>query len=503
MPTPLRLLAVLSLALPGLSCSLAAHTKADRPSGQSTAMADTFAGKNACNPENHLRPFIIEWDATDASSFQQHAANDIVFVRYEGCSLRVLDECRNESIRGEQGAYKPAEWTAGALEVIDINNEAELYAKLPLGEATLGGRVQGGEKFHMEYYVAGTSTATRDAVYRSDLEGKYGCEDATHFVYGYNLGAFALASSKNITATAGGSAFGFGAGGSESRTSGAEKRGGKLEVCDSESAKEVEGCKAPIRLTLREIRPGENPEKEAMAPPDTPESLTASAIVNAKIEISEEAKARMEAAQRKITAKDGPGCLEELDAYDKLSPKSKSTDPKVPYALFRSQCLMLAGKCDAGKSLIRKNFEQTNSTMTAEQIDRTVDSFAGLWCQGKMSDYDAMMSALMTLNKGAYQGDIGVKACNDAWGTVTKLRDKVEPKNDEDTMIINAKTHGHNVAATCLGRAGDCKTAFKVYSEGERKAEWTKNIKDPKQLDTALETNFQSVVQKCKDKKAG
>jgi hypothetical protein len=502
MRTSLLLLAVATLALPATSCSLAARAKPDRASGQSTAMDNTFAGKNACNPDDHLRPFIIEWDATDMSSFEQHAANDIVFVHYEGCSLRVLDECRNESIRGQQGAYKPPEWTSGSLEVIDINNEAELYAKLPLGEATLGGRVQGGEKFHMEYYVAGTRTATRDAVYTSDLEGKYGCENATHFVYGYNLGAFGLASAKSLTAAAGGSAFGFGAGGSETRSSSAEKKGGKLAVCDSDSAKEIEGCKAPIRLTLRNIRPGENPEKTAMAAPDTPDSLTAAAIVNTKIEMSEEASAHIEAAQRKIAAKDGPGCLKELDAYDKLNAKSKSTDPKVAYAMYRGQCLMLAGKCDAGKTLTRKYFEQTGQMM-AEQIDRTVDVYAGMWCQGKMNDYDTLMAALMTLQKGAYQGDIGAKACNDAWSTVLKLRDKVQPKNDEDTMIGTAKTHGHYTAATCLGRAGDCGAAFKLYSGEERKAEWTKNIKDPKQLDDALQNNFSSVVQKCKDKKAG
>lgn len=491
---PLALLAGASL-----SCSLAAHTKGSRESGQSNLMADSFAGKNACNPENHLRPFIIEWDATDMSSFEQHAANDIVFVQYEGCSLRVLDECRNESIRGEQGAYKPAEWTSGSLETLDVNNSAELYAKLPLGQATLGGRVEGGEKFHMEYYVAGTKTASRDAVYRSDLEGKYGCEKATHFVYGYNLGAFALGSSKNLTASAGGSAFGFGAGGSETRASSAEKKGGKLSVCDSESAKEVEGCKAPIRLTLRDIRPGENPEKTAMAAPDTPESLTAAAMVNSKIEMSEEAKSRVEAAQRKIAAKDGAGCLKELDAYDKLTPKSKSTDPKVPYAMYRAQCLMMSGKCDAGKTLTRKYFEQTGQ-MLGEQIDRSAEALGSMYCQGKMSDRDTLLKALMELQKGAYQGDIGTKACSDAYVTVTKLRDKVKPKDEEDTQITSAKTHGHHTAAACFGRAGDCKAALKVYTEGELQQTWAKDIKDVAMRDNLIKSNFESSVQKCKGK---
>ena len=40
-----------------------------RESGQSRLMDRTFAGQNACNPDDHERPFIIEWDATDRSSF--------------------------------------------------------------------------------------------------------------------------------------------------------------------------------------------------------------------------------------------------------------------------------------------------------------------------------------------------------------------------------------------------------------------------------------------------
>src|SRR5262249_17929838 len=146
--------------------------KPDRDSGQSTLMDDSFAGKNRCNPDDHLRPFIIEWDATDASSFEEYAKDNVVFVHYEGCSLRVLDECRREGSPDDLGAYKPPQWTSGALETLDVKNEAELYAKLPLGQATLGARVQGGEKFHMEYYVAATATATRDAIYRDDLTGR-------------------------------------------------------------------------------------------------------------------------------------------------------------------------------------------------------------------------------------------------------------------------------------------------------------------------------------------
>lgn len=131
--------------------------------------AKTFAGQNRCNPKNHERPFIIEWDATDQASFQSYAASDVVFVQYEGCELKPLDGCRDDSAKGQYGAYKPVEWTSGGLEVMDIHNEGELYARLPLGAADLSAKVQGGEKLHMEYYVSGTRTATRDKIFRDDL----------------------------------------------------------------------------------------------------------------------------------------------------------------------------------------------------------------------------------------------------------------------------------------------------------------------------------------------
>ncbi|MFO0634441.1 MAG: hypothetical protein U0168_16470 [Nannocystaceae bacterium] len=482
------------------ACSLAAHTKADRASGQSNLMAQSFAGKNACNPENHLRPFIIEWDATDMSSFEQHAANDIVFVHYEGCELRVLDECRNESIRGEAGAYKPAEWTSGSLETLDINNEAELYAKLPLGHATLGGRVNGGEKFHMEYYVAGTRTATRDAVYEKDLAGKYGCDKATHFVYGYNLGAFALASDKNIKAEVGGSAFGFGAGASETRSSSAEKKGGKLNVCDSESAKEVEGCKAPIRLTLRQIRPGENPEKTAMKSDDNDAALNAAGLVNAKVEMSEEARAHFESAQRKMAAGDGRGCLTELDAHDKLDAKHKSDDPRSSFGYLRGQCLMLAGKCDAGKVLIRKSAEQSNNAlMGPEQIDGMVQQFTNLYCQGKLDDRDSLLKAITTISMGVHNSKGGVKACKESLATILKLKTKVKPKDAEDNQLLSLDGNLPAYVAGCFGRAGDCTAARKLMIEHMPKDRKEQMAKNPADVQDKIYTSiFEAYAPTCK-----
>ncbi len=473
-----------------------------RESGQSSLMDQTVAGKGKCDPKNHDRPFIIEWDATDMSSFEAYASNDVVVVKYEGCDMKVLDRCRDDSVRGSMGSYRPVDWTTGSLETIDISNEGELYAKLPLGVATLGGRVSGGEKFHMEYYVAGTRSATRDAVYASDLAKYPGCKGATHFVYAYNLGAFALGSASELAGSVEGSAYGFGAGGSTKKTHKADKKGGDLGACKSDSAKEIAGCKAPIRLTLRAIESGDNPEIAAKTAPESDAALNAAGKIDKKLEMSDEARARYESAMTKLGAKDGKGCLAELDAHDKLDPKNLSTDPKSAISLQRGFCVMLAGQCDAGKALIRKSMDaHPSAASTAEHNDRVIESYAGLYCQGgSMSPRDQLIQSLMTLQKGAFMGQLPVAECKSAYQTAHKLMSSVKPKDDEDMQVANAPKSLYHVAANCFARAGDCAAAQKAFTESYP-ADTLANVKDPKQKETIMQSTFDSLVKKCASKK--
>ena len=499
-------LLLLALALPVLSCTKTPKAGGTRESGQSNLMAQSFAGQNACNPENHLRPFIIEWDATDMSSFESHVANDIVVVRYEGCNLVVLDECRNESIRGEQGSYRPPEWTSGSLETLDISNEGELYAKLPLGQATLGGRVNGGEKFHMEYFVAGTRMATRDAVYRNDIASNPGCEGATHFVHAYNLGAFALGSAQNLDTAVGGSVYGFGAGGSTSQKRSAEKKGGDLGVCRGESATEVAGCKAPIRLSLRPIRDGENPDVTAMKAPDTPDSLNAAGMINMKIEMSDEARARLESAMAKANARDGKGCLKELDAHAKLDPKHDSQDPKSSFAFVRAQCLMLSGKCDAGKGLMRKAFQNGPQAQYGDEfIDKGVEGMTGMYCQGKMNDRDTLLKAYNELIMAASTTKKDVKYCDEKWATIQKVAKKVKPKDGEDYNVIQAQDTKRLKLQLqlCYARAGDCDKAWKGYKADMLSTTDPKTVtyyEENGGIDKLVRPSFDSIFKKCTGK---
>ncbi len=472
---------------------------AHRESGQSSLMNDTFAGKNRCNPDEQDRPFVVEWDATDMSSLESIAAQDVVVVRYEGCKLTVLDRCRNESIHGALGAYKPVDWTSGQLETVDLANEGELFAKLPLGAASLGGRVNAGEKFHMEYFVAGTRSASRGDVYRADLEKLPGCEGATHFVYGYNLGAFALGSVKQGQAEAGGSLYGFGAGGNAKSHHQVDKKGGNLGVCSSDSATEVAGCKAPIRLILRTIALGENPDKSAHAAPETDASLNAAGQIAVQLDMSDKAREHVTAAEEKFNSGDGQGCLTELDAHDQLDPKHKSTDPKGGLGLVRGQCLMLAGKCDAGKDLVRKSWEASSPSDTQPgQSDTLADGLAAKYCQGThLSERDQFLKALRQISQSSFV-KTDLATCRSAYDTVVRLRDTVKPRGEDDSQVVNAQRLITADAPRCFGKAGDCESAYKTFvaefpKEGTEK--WEAELKKK-----ILASQFESSVPSCKGK---
>ncbi len=472
--------------------------------GQIKLAEKTFAGQNKCNPKNADRPFIIEWDATDQSTFQSITASDVVLVKYVGCDMKVLDGCRDDSAKGSIGSYKPVELTSGGVEVIDIHDEGELYSKLPLGVATLAGRVESGEKFHMEYYVSGTRTATRDRVFKSDLR-KPACAEATHFVYAYNVGAFGLAATSSLKAKVGGSYFGFGAGGNKTSGSAAEKKGGDLSACKGDASKETEACKVPIRLTLRPISDGANPDIGAAKAPETDASLNLAGQVKAQTDAQKRAASLFDAANVKKQSKDGKACLADLDQHDALDPRPEvtSTNPASgKIAGTRAECLMLAGQCDMGKALFRKALAATKSgEMGPERIDTVVDAEAAQYCTGSAApERDQYLRAIATLNAGG----LGVQTksladCQSAFDTFMKLRSSVKPKDASDNQVPAKPLDVVGMPGpNCFAKAGDCAAAFKAYKalNDATGPEDGWRAKDDKQLRTA----FEGIVPTCKGK---
>jgi hypothetical protein len=470
---------------------------------QAAGLAQTAVGKHKCDPKSADRPFVIEWDATDMSSFESRAANDVVFVKYVGCDLQIVDGCSQDSERGSFGSYKAVEWTSGSVESLDINNDGDLYAKLPLGAASLEGRVEGGEKFHMEYFVSGTRSATRESIARGTIAKVSACKAATHFVYSYNLGAFALGSQSSIKGSIQGSVWGYGGGADRSSSSKAEKAGGVLSSCRGESAKDVATCRVPIRLTLREITAGDSAETAEAQAPETPEAKNLAGKLAARNDREHQAEEHASAARQKANSKDGPGCLSELEQHDKLDPRPEglSTNSASAYAMTRAQCIMLSGQCDAGKVAYRRALEKSSGAqMAAEQLDRSTDAMGMMFCQGaSMKPRDQLLKALFDLNQGAYMTKKTVAACDAAYQTAKGLVPAVKPTGDDDDQVKNAGAALRTTAPSCFAKAGDCTAAWNAYKEA-----WRLDPNLPPQShnlnDDALRRGFETIIRACKDK---
>ena len=402
--------------------------------------------------KGHDRPFVVEWDATDLASFEAKAARDTIFVKYEGCKLVVLDRCSDPQTAGKFGAYGTPQFTSGTVQGFEIKNEGELYAKLPLGAASLSGRVQAGEGLKLKYFVSGVAQNTRDSVYTSDVKGNTGCAEATHFVYAYNLGAFELASQANSSAEAEAS-MGLGAaGGKRAHEESAVSSGGKLTACETQDQR---ACRVPIRLALREISKGENPITQNPAP-GAPAPAAATGPVPGGSAASN-AEAILVEAHRKLEQGDGVGALD-------LANKAMGLDGRLlgnrDFKTFRAEAVMASGKCEDGKKDYRAVLAEADvkHEITDFHLDRAAAKRANELCSAATATIprDYIVRAHREMKAAAAVKD-GAR-CKALAAGVTERMSKLDqgPKNPNFDLDGQAHSLGGNVydpAAVCVAES--------------------------------------------------
>jgi hypothetical protein len=191
--------------------------------------------------------------------------------------------------------------------------------------------------------------------------------------------------------------------------------------------------------------------------------------------------------------KDGPGCLAELDAHDKLDPGALSMNPTsfLP-AVTRGECLMLAGQCDAGKLLFRKAYSTQYPQVGPDQLDAIVDVSAGAHCQ-------ELLKAKYDLTTGGFDSSkkMTVPQCQAALDTYLKLFRKVKIYGDSDPDFTRALTDVQSAGPQCFATAGDCTAAFKGYNAVNDARAATDKIKAPASM---TRTMFDATIPSCKGK---
>ncbi len=234
-------LLVASFALSSAGCVAGAGVKA-----QELSVADAEGKdpaelcKNALDREN---PFIVEWPGTHKVELESISKRGLVMVRLQGCKLDVLPRCE------AAGAYN-YESVTPSRDKLEINDDNDLFSKLPIASQSLKAELASGRKLSLDYVLVGQKLAKAEP---AELSGD--CAQATHYVRTISIGAYNMESAAKAKAGADIDVGIVAVGGHSDSSRQRLKNSGDLEACSSkteldEKAVKTSGCGAPVRLGL-------------------------------------------------------------------------------------------------------------------------------------------------------------------------------------------------------------------------------------------------------------
>jgi hypothetical protein len=202
-------------------------------------------------------PLVTEWPASEKANLEVLLRSGTVAVAYSGCSMRLLPECR---VPGEYYWQQ----TTPATDSLEINDSDELFAKLPLGAASLEAELKRSGKLSVKTTVAGQLRVRNVNV--ADIPREGPCAQATHIVTGLSLGAFALTAGGQKDTKLGAEVSIVGTGVKTERSADLLRSAGDFDSCAQGTAESPHvSCASPIQAFLVPL-PGRTEEE---GPPGT------------------------------------------------------------------------------------------------------------------------------------------------------------------------------------------------------------------------------------------
>jgi hypothetical protein len=197
----------------------------------------------AANQDN---PLVTEWPAPEKANLEAHLGEGAVVVSYSGCSLRMLPRCR------AGGTYH---WkrTTIATDVVEIHNADELFAKLPVGAASLEGELQRSGRLAVQTSVSGQFQL--DGFDPLSTPKGPECDGATHVLGSLAVGAFKLRSggAAKVEGKASFVSVGSAHGASESEETIVREAGTPAQCEQATESAPNPDCASPIQMFLQAL----------------------------------------------------------------------------------------------------------------------------------------------------------------------------------------------------------------------------------------------------------
>jgi hypothetical protein len=192
-------------------------------------------------------PLVTEWPASSKARLEALMKDTGgIAVAYSGCELQIIDECRVD------GTY---EWrrTTLATDTTDIHDEDDLYAKMPLGAASLEGELHRAGSLKVVTEVAGQMALVGFSA--DHVPDTPACAKATHVVRGISVGAFKLLASGQAGAKASVNVGPAGGGGGASESQSVIREAGDPMQCTQATSDAPDAaCRSPIQIFLDRIQ---------------------------------------------------------------------------------------------------------------------------------------------------------------------------------------------------------------------------------------------------------
>ena len=223
-----------ALAFGGVGCATLGGTEPPE-----SALPETPGPGVRCKvAASHENPLVTEWSSAEKANLEARAASGAVAVEYSGCEMRVMAECPL------RGAYV---WrrTTTTTDFIQVENEDELYAKLPLGAPSLEGALARTGSLTIQTTVSGQLVL--DRFDDKSVERDPRCQSATHVIRGVAIGAFRMRTGDRQSARGGIEVVGVGT----TSSTDSLREAGDPQACKQATREEPHpDCRSPVQLFL-------------------------------------------------------------------------------------------------------------------------------------------------------------------------------------------------------------------------------------------------------------
>ncbi len=197
-------------------------------------------------------PLVVDWPAGPRGDLEAVAEDGVAVVKVEPSKITVLSGCKLDGSYRYLGVTKKEQ-------LIRFDDAGDIAANLPLGGVGIAGEIGAdlgaSTSLDLALVTVGKRRTPRASAPRSALRGP-DCAGATHFVRGFDVGAFALATTENGKASTVASLFTAKAAYARSTAKAIQEKDGDVASCKQgkpgDPAPPAE-CGAVLRLELKPI----------------------------------------------------------------------------------------------------------------------------------------------------------------------------------------------------------------------------------------------------------